>query len=89
MRLGTRWRAGAEPPARLPDAVLAAIRSVEAEQAGRLGDRSWTLTWLEGQPVVELDPAGDSEPVTVIHYHRDADRATMSAGNSGEERVEE
>jgi hypothetical protein len=56
MQLGTRWIVGAEPPAKLPDAVVAALREVEAE----LGDVDtsawrWTLTWLEGRPVVELD----------------------------------
>ena len=56
MQLGTRWTVGGEPPARLPDAVVAAVREVETE----LGDVDtsawrWTLTWLEGRPVVELD----------------------------------
>jgi hypothetical protein len=54
MQLGTRWTVGAEPPARLPQEVVAAIRGVETG----LGDRPdwrWTLTWLEGRPVVELD----------------------------------
>jgi len=56
MQLGTRWTVGGEPPARLPDAVVAAVREVETE----LGDVDtsawrWTLTWLEGRPIVELD----------------------------------
>lgn len=54
MQLGTRWNVGGEPPARLPEPVVAAIRGIEAG----LGDRPdwrWTLTWLEGRPVVELD----------------------------------
>jgi hypothetical protein len=54
MQLGTRWTVGGEPPARLSEDVVAAIRGVEAG----LGDRPdwrWTLTWLEGRPVVELD----------------------------------
>ncbi|CAN5304370.1 hypothetical protein BH11ACT4_BH11ACT4_10790 [soil metagenome] len=53
MQLGTRWSLGDEPPARLPDDVVAAIRQVETE----VGERRWrwTLTWLEGRPVVELD----------------------------------
>ena len=56
MQLGTRWEIGAEPPSRLPDSVVAAIASVEIELAGldTTGWR-WTLTWLEGRPVVELD----------------------------------
>lgn len=54
MQLGTRWNLGGEPPAALPEAVVAAIRAVEAEVGERDGWR-WTLTWLEGRPVVELD----------------------------------
>lgn len=72
MQLGTRWELGAEPPARLPAAMIAAVAAVEAELAGvaATGWR-WTLTWLEGRPVVELDdgttlrydPVGDSVTV--------------------------
>jgi hypothetical protein len=54
MQLGTRWNLGGEPPAALPEAVVAAIREVEAEVGEREGWR-WTLTWLEGRPVAELD----------------------------------
>jgi hypothetical protein len=56
MQLGTRWQLGAEPPSRLPAAMLAAIAAVEIDLAGvdTTGWR-WTLTWLEGRPVVELD----------------------------------
>ncbi len=56
MQLGTRWSIGDEPPARLGGDVVAAIARVEAELAGvdTTGWR-WTLTWLEGRPVVELD----------------------------------
>ncbi len=56
MQLGTRWAVGAEPPSRLPGNVAAAIAAVEAGLAD--ADTSqwrWTLTWLEGRPVVELD----------------------------------
>ncbi len=56
MQMGTRWAVGASAPDRLPEAVIAAIASVEQEIAGvdtRL--LRWTLTWLEGSPVVELD----------------------------------
>lgn len=64
MQLGTRWEVGAEPPARLPDSVVAAIATVEIELAGvdTTGWR-WTLTWLEGRPVVELDDG------TTLRYH--------------------
>ena len=53
MQLGTRWNVGDEPPARLSENVIAAIHGVEAE----IGERPWrwTLTWLEGRAVVELD----------------------------------
>ncbi|MGX5680118.1 hypothetical protein [Schumannella luteola] len=65
MQLGTRWSVGDVPPARLDDAVRAAIASVEAELAGidTAGWR-WTLTWLEGRPVVELD---DGTVIRVSH----------------------
>ena len=56
MQLGTRWNVGAEPPSRLPVEVVEAIASVEGELAGVSTDGwRWTLTWLEGRPVVELD----------------------------------
>lgn len=56
MQLGTRWNVGDEPPSRLDDAVRVAVRAVEDELSGvdTTGWR-WTLTWLEGRPVVELD----------------------------------
>jgi hypothetical protein len=72
MQLGTRWEIGAEPPSRLPAAMVAAVAAVEIDLAGldTTGWR-WTLTWLEGRPVVELDdgttlrydPVGDSVTV--------------------------
>jgi len=56
MQLGTRWPVGADTPPRLPDAMVAAIREVEAEVADLdTAQWRWTLTWLEGRPVVELD----------------------------------
>lgn len=73
MQLGTRWTAGAEPPARLPAEVVAAIRGVEAELAGvDTSSWRWTLTWLEGRPVAELD-----------------DGTTVRIGNDGAVTVEE
>ena len=53
MQLGTRWNLGDEPPARLSAEFVAAVGAVEAE----VGERPWrwTLTWLEGRPVAELD----------------------------------
>jgi hypothetical protein len=56
VQLGTRWSVGGEPPNRLSTGMLDAIRDVEAERASL--DTSlwrWTLTWLEGHPVAELE----------------------------------
>jgi hypothetical protein len=56
MQLGTRWAVGADAPARLSAGVVAALRAVEGELAGTdTSQWRWTLTWLEGHPVVELD----------------------------------
>ena len=58
MQLGTRWTFGNPPPSRLPRDVIAAIAAVENEIAALEVDAStwrWTLTWLEGRPVCELD----------------------------------
>ncbi len=56
MQLGTRWPVGGELPVRVPDALGAAIREVEAELAGTDTEGwRWTLTWLEGRPIAELD----------------------------------
>ncbi len=65
MQLGTRWTVGDQPPARLPEAVVAAVAQVEDELAGVATDGwRWTLTWLEGRPVVELD---DGTVIRVDH----------------------
>jgi len=75
MQLGTRWAVGGQPPAGLPHAVEVAIRSVEEELDATVLDAAtlrWTLTWLEGKPVVELDDG------TVIRYNRHEDSATIS-----------
>ena len=58
MQLGTRWAVGATPPERIPQPVRAAVRTVEAELSE--SDQStagwgWTLTYLEGRPIVDLD----------------------------------
>lgn len=79
MQLGTRWPLGGDQPDRLPAVVRAAIRSVEAELDLESGgvDRDtsgwrWTLTWLEGRPVVELDDG------TIIRYNSAEDTATTT-----------
>ncbi|WP_029149800.1 hypothetical protein [Microbacterium indicum] len=51
MQLGTRWASGSEPPRSVPEALRAAVAEVEA--SGAAGH--WTLTWLEGRPIAELD----------------------------------
>jgi hypothetical protein len=58
MQLGTRWPLGAAAPSRIPDPVRAAVRTVEAEL--EQSDQAttgwgWTLTYLEGKPIVDLD----------------------------------
>jgi hypothetical protein len=79
VQLGTRWTAGAEPPASVPAALHPQITAVEAalpaDQLGQPAPR-WTLTWLEGRPIAELDTGVivtldvDGEPV-VMHDHED------------------
>lgn len=55
MQLGTRWSAAAEPPRSVPDVVRAEIARVESTLPPGQPAPSWTLTWLEGRPVAELD----------------------------------
>lgn len=58
MQLGTRWTSGDDPPASVPAALRDQIAAVDAsfskDQLGQPPPR-WTLTWLEGRPVAELD----------------------------------
>jgi hypothetical protein len=94
MQLGTRWAFGAQPPARLPDAVVAAIRDVEraaadASTASAPSARHWMVTWLEGRPIVELDPVPGTEIVTVIRFDPARGTASIKSGDSGEESVED
>lgn len=72
MQLGTRWTSGDPTPAAVPEALARGIRSVdEAAPADELGQPRprWTLTWLEGRPIAELDTGvivtldGAGEPV--------------------------
>lgn len=58
MQLGTRWAVGSSAPDRLPEAMRAAVRSVETELADAGQDTAgwgWTLTYLERSPIVDLD----------------------------------
>lgn len=68
--LGTRWAFGAQPPARLSAEVAQAIAEAERDlrDSGRsdLDGAMWTLTWLEGRPIAELDRDDQGgEPVVV------------------------
>jgi hypothetical protein len=58
MQLGTRWTFGATPPERLPAPVVDAIGKVEDDIIALSVDASawrWTVTYLEGRPICELD----------------------------------
>jgi len=58
MRLGTRWASGDAIPAAVPAALHEQIRLVDAAIPGdALGQPRpyWTLTFLEGRPIAELD----------------------------------
>ncbi|MFT4230556.1 MAG: hypothetical protein QM602_09720 [Microbacterium sp.] len=55
MQLGTRWAARTEPPASVPAALRAQLAAVEAALPPDQPVPRWTLTWLEGRPVAELD----------------------------------
>jgi hypothetical protein len=76
MQLGTRWPVGASAPASLPEVVRGAVAAVEEELDADGVDAStwrWTLTWLEGRPVVELDDG------TLIRYDPATETATITA----------
>ncbi len=75
MLMGSRFQLGAPVPAGLPHVVEIAIQAVEEELAALGEDNSgwrWTLTWLEGRPVLELDDG------TVIRYNPAEDSATIT-----------
>jgi hypothetical protein len=75
MQLGTRWAVGAEAPSALPEVVGYAVQTVEEELVATDVDTAswrWTLTWLEGKPVVELDDG------TVIRFNPTEDSATIT-----------
>ena len=65
MQLGTRWAAGSDAPASVPAALLPAIAEIESR--GLTG--MWTLTWLEGRPIAELD-AGWKSAHSIRRDHR-------------------
>ncbi|HLS93187.1 MAG TPA: hypothetical protein VK015_06695 [Microbacterium sp.] len=55
MQLGTRWPAGGDPPASVPDALRGEIAKVENSLPQVGPAPMWTLTWLEARPIAELD----------------------------------
>lgn len=56
MMVGSRFSVGSDIPRSIPAPLQEEIRAVEAslsdDERARL---RWTLTWLEGRPVVTLD----------------------------------
>lgn len=75
MQVGTRWPVGAAPPASLPPVMAAAVHGVEAELSATATPTEqwgWTLTYLERQPVVDLDDG------TRIRYLADQDHAVVT-----------
>ncbi|GAA1443784.1 hypothetical protein [Leifsonia poae] len=81
MQLGTRWAVGAAAPSSLPEVVGYAVQTVEEELVAtevETTDWRWTLTWLEGKPVIELDDG------TVIHYNPSEDSATITQPSTQE-----
>ncbi len=73
MQLGTRWPVGGEVPGRVPAAVVSAVRDIESELTGTdTSQWRWTLTWLEGRPIVDLDDG------TVIRYDDVSDAALVA-----------
>ncbi|HJB64009.1 MAG TPA: hypothetical protein H9769_09925 [Candidatus Microbacterium pullistercoris] len=55
MQLGTRWPAGGDVPASVPAALAAEIAAAEQNLPQTGPTPMWTLTWLEGRPIAELD----------------------------------
>ena len=58
MNIGSRWPVGGEAPASLPPVVREAIAAEERALIDLGADTTgwgWTLTYLEGAPIVECD----------------------------------
>ena len=58
MRIGTRWAVGDDAPASLPPILREAVAAEERALVDLGADTTawgWTLTFLEGSPVVECD----------------------------------
>jgi hypothetical protein len=56
MMVGSRFSIGADIPRGIPEPLHAEIRAIE-KTLGEEEKKSlrWTLTWLEGRPIVTLD----------------------------------
>ncbi|MEW1833487.1 hypothetical protein [Microbacterium sp. NPDC079995] len=70
MQLGTRWTSGEQPPTAVPEILREQIAAVDAavdqDPLGQPRPR-WTLTWLEGRPVAELETG------VVVHVDREGE----------------
>lgn len=56
MMVGSRFSVGADIPSSLPQNFHAEIREVEESLTDEeRASLRWTLTWLEGRPIVTLD----------------------------------
>ncbi|GGD39904.1 hypothetical protein GCM10010915_20830 [Microbacterium faecale] len=55
MQLGTRWPAGSDVPPSVPAALATEIAAAEQSLPQTGPTPMWTLTWLEGRPIAELD----------------------------------
>lgn len=65
MQLGTRWAAGSAGPASLSTEIRDTVAAYEAAHGATISGLTWTLTWLEGRPRLELDD-GTSVPVGAV-----------------------
>lgn len=78
MQLGTRWISGEEPPAAVPAVLRPQIAAVDAalptDDLGQPRPR-WTLTFLEGRPIAELDTGIIVEQMSTgeISVHHDVE----------------
>lgn len=82
MQLGTRWTAREQPPAAVPAVLHAQIAAVEAAlnpDGLSAPAPKWTLTFLEGRPVAELDTgvivSQEASGDVVVRYDDDAEFA--------------
>ena len=56
MMVGSRFSVGADIPSSIPQNLHAEIRAIEDSLTDdERASLRWTLTWLEGQPIVTLD----------------------------------